>query len=80
MPTPRPIIEARIGVIVLKSVKPAAIVRIPMPSATARIARMIGISAGSSVPNTISRMMIATAMPISSEAPCLGCSCTAWPV
>ena len=51
-----------------------------MPSATARMARKIGISAGSSVPKTISRMMIATPMPISSEAPCCGCSCTAWPV
>ena len=77
MPTPRPIIETRIGVIVLKSVNPAAIVKIEMPSTTARIAKTIGINAGIKVPKTISRMMTATPMPISSDAPCCGCSWTA---
>ena len=62
---------------VLKSVKPAAIVKIEMPSTTARIAKTIGISAGINVPKTISRMMTATPMPISSDAPCCGCSWTA---
>ena len=80
MPTPRPIIVARIGVIVLKSVKPAARVSVAMPSPTASRARKIGRSAAITVPNTIRSTITAARRPSASDAPCSGCSCTALPV
>ena len=71
MPTPRPIIDTRIGVIVLMSVSPARMNSSMNAVASASIASMIGISIATNVLNTTSRTMIAASMPSSSDVPCL---------
>ena len=70
MPTPRPIIETRIGVTVLMSVRPARMNSRRNAVISATIASMIGMSAATNVRKTTSSTMIAASRPSSSEVPC----------
>ena len=70
MPTPRPIIETRIGVIVLMSVSPARMYSSRNAVTRALIASAIGISIAVNVRNTSSSTMIAASRPIISDVPC----------
>ena len=70
MPTPSPIIETRIGVIVLMSVRPARMNSSRNAVTSALIASAIGISIAVNVRNTISSTMIAASRPSASEVPC----------
>ncbi len=80
MPTPMPIIEIRIGVIVLKSVRLASRNSRPNAVPTEISANTIGMLAATSVRNTISSTSSATAKPMNSLAPCSGGACSASPV
>ena len=71
MPTPRPIIETRIGVIVLMSVKPARMNSSKNAVANAVIASTIGMIIATNVRNTTRSTMIAASRPSPSDAPCL---------
>ena len=70
MPTPRPIIETRSGVIVLTSVMPASTKSSRNAVASAASARPIGMSIATNVRNTISSTMIAASRPRISWIPC----------
>ncbi len=70
MPTPRPIIETRIGVIVLMSVRPARMNSSRNAVTTAVSASAIGISVATKVRKTMSSTMIAASSPSVSDVPC----------
>ncbi len=70
MPTPSPIIETRIGVIVLMSVRPAMMNRRRNAVASAVIASAIGISIATNVRKTKRSTMIAASKPSASSVPC----------
>ena len=70
MPTPRPIIDTRIGVIVLMSVRPARMKSRRNAVASAASASMIGMNAATNVRNTIRSTMSAARRPSISDVPC----------
>ncbi len=70
MPTPSPIIETRIGVIVLMSVSPARMNRSRNAEPSAVKASAIGIEAATNVRKTISSTISAIIRPSSSWIPC----------
>ena len=70
MPTPRPIIETRIGVIVLMSVNPARMNSSKNAVATAVTASMIGINMATKVRKTMRSTRIAASRPSASDVPC----------
>ncbi len=70
MPTPIPIIETRIGVIVLMLVNPARMKSRMNAVATAKSASAIGIAVATNVRKTRSRTMNAARKPRSSCVPC----------
>ncbi len=70
MPTPRPIIDTRIGVIVLMSIRPARMNSSRNAVARATIASAMGMIIATKVRKTISRTMTAASRPSSSDAPC----------
>ena len=74
MPTARPIIEASTGVLEPTSVNAVIAVTPLMPRPTPNIAVTIGRPAATREPNVRSRTASATAMPISSEEPCVSVS------
>ena len=67
-----PIIETRIGVIVLKSVRFASRKSSANAVSTETAANRIGTPAATNVRNTISSTISATRMPSASLAPCSG--------
>ena len=77
MPTPRPIIEPRIGATVPTVIPVAMIVRIRVAIVTPVRATMSGSNAATMVPNTKIKMMTAASSPISSAWFCGAvCCCT----
>ena len=80
MPTPRPIIDTRIGVIVLKSESRAARYSSRNADATATTANSSGISDGTSARNSTIRMKKATISPMISLDPVSGGGLSASPV
>ena len=77
MPTPRPIIVARVGVIVPKVQKPAPRVISAMPMPTEAIARAIGRLIATALPSMTSRITTAASRPITSLRPVVGGSALA---
>ncbi len=80
MPTPIPIIETRIGVIVLKSVRLASRKSRPKAVPTEISAKMIGTLAATSVRKTMMRTSSANANAMISVEPCWGGAWSASPV
>ena len=72
MPTPRPIIDARIGATSAMSVKAATMVTAEKPVASPNRASPMGMPPAITEPKAMRRMTTAAAMPMSSALPVSG--------